>query len=185
MNRQDKLINHIRLTGKGVATNDGINLRIRRQTKPYGVTRTVLTVEVFELEDQSHAMTVSATRTKANGKPRGLTQRAYFFQPEGGQVEESLSSIKPSVGLTPYVVDCEGAETIEGFNPDGISSVVKLSYILNSFDIYSLLFSLIIPFQGLQKWLDPAMLEALNQEWNDLREGLVQDLTVMLFQGAR
>lgn len=185
MNRQDKLINHITLTGKGVAPDDGINLRIRRQTKPYGVTRTVFTVEVFELEDQTEAMTISATRMRANGKPRGLTQRVYIFQPEGEQVEASPSSIEPSIGLTPYVVDCEEVGILAGVDPDDLPSVVKLSYILLHFDIVSLLYSLVIPFQGLQKWLDPDMLEALNQDWTELRQSIILELTIRMVEGAR
>ena len=92
------------------------------------------------------------------------------------------------------------AETVEGmphtlvaFGRNGDStfkaeeqlpSIVKLSCMLQYLDVVALVVNFVTPYQDIWAWVDPDMLEALQEEWNSLRHEAIGELALMLVTGA-
>lgn len=184
MNQHDKLIQHVSLLEKDIKPADKIKLRFRKQTKPYGATRTVFAVEVFALENFTHGMVISATKTTPSGNPSGVTQRIFFSAPEIDAEDGSISMPESVVGM-PHTLIAHGGKgavtvTGEGQPP----SVLMLYQLLQSIEVTYLLCALVIPHQDVWKWTDADMLGALEEEWSGLREDALAELLWLLMSGS-
>lgn len=184
MNQQDKLIQHISLLEKGIKPPDKIRLCFRKETKPYSKTRTVFSVEVFELENHTHGMVISATKTTPSGYPSGLPQRTVFSAPEIDPVTGSIS-IEESASGMPHTLVAFGGNGDSTFKAEEqLPSIVKLSCILQYLDVVALVVNFVTPYQDIWTWVDPDMLEALQEEWNALRQDAIGELALLLLTGA-
>lgn len=184
MNQQDKLIQHVSLLEKGIKPADKIKLRFRKQTKPYGATRTVFAVEVFALENFTHGMVISATKTTPSGNPSGVTHRIFFSAPEIDAEDGSIAMPESVAGMPHTLIGYGGKGAATVTAQDQHPSVMKLCCVLKSIDVTYLLLSLVIPHQDVWKWTDPKMLGALQEEWDGLREDAMAELLWMLVTGA-
>jgi len=183
MNQQDKLIQHVSLLEKGIKPADKIKLRFRKQTKPYGATRTVFAIEVFALENFTHGMVISANKTTPSGNPSGVIHRIFFsaaeFDPQDGSIlmPESVAGMPHSL----IAHGGKGSSTVSV--QDQPPSVVLLCSLLRSIDVTYLLKALVIPHQDVWKWADPNMLGAFQEEWDSLREDAMAELLWLLMTG--
>jgi hypothetical protein len=183
MNQLDKLIKHIALADKGITPVDKIKLRFHKETKPYGRTRTIFAVDVFELEDHRLGMVISATKTTPSGRPSGTPQRAFVSAPE---LDPENGSLSVPTGLErshdTFYVSARGVlSEILGDQPPSPMALIST---LQHMSVAGLVTSLAIPSQGLENWLNPSMLKSIQEDWDDLRQEAVAELMWMLMTGA-
>lgn len=183
MNQQDKLIQHVLLLEKGIKPADKIKLRFRKQTKPYGATRTVFAIEVFALENFTHGMVISATKTTPSGNPSGAIPRVFFTAPEINPTDGSISMPESVEGVPHNLITRPGEDAATISAQDQPPSVVMLCSLLRSIDVTYLLLSVVIPHQDVWGWTDPNMLDALQEEWDSLREDATAELLWLLMTG--
>lgn len=185
MNQQDKLIQHISLLEKGIKPADKIRLCFRKQTKPYSKTRTIFSIEVFELENRTYGMVISATKTTPSGYPSGVAKRTVISAPEIDTVTGSIL-LPGEDSLMPHTLVAFGGNGETTFKAEEqLPSVVKLSCILRYLDVVALVVNFATPYQDIGIWIDPDMLEALQEEWDALRSEAIGELALLLLTGAR
>jgi hypothetical protein len=184
MNQHDKLIHHVSLLEKGIKPADKINLRFRKQTKPYAATRTIFAIEVFALENFTHGMVISATKTTPSGNPSGVIRKVFFTAPEIDPQDGSILMPESVEGMPHTLIAHVGKGAATVSVQDQPPSVVLLCSLLRSIDVTYLMKALVVPHQDVWKWMDQNMLGAVQEEWDGLREDAMAELLWMLVTGA-